>query len=43
MAFFKRTNLADNILPIDFSNKKNAMRDNVITRQTAIQILKNGG
>ena len=28
---------------IDFSNKKNAMRDNVITRQTAIQILKNGG
>ena len=35
--------LADNILPIDFSNRKNAMRDNVVTRQTAIQILKNGG
>ena len=39
----KEPTLADNILPIDFSNKKNAMRDNVITRQTAIQILKNGG
>ena len=33
MAFYKKTNLAENILPIDFSNKK-AMRDNVITRQT---------
>ena len=39
----KEPTLAENILPIDFSNKKNAMRDNVITRQTAIQILKNGG
>ena len=35
--------LADNILPIDFSNSKNAMRNNVVTRQTAIKILKNGG
>jgi len=35
--------LADNILPIDFSNRKNAMRNNVVTRQTAIKILKNGG
>ena len=26
--------LADNILPIDFSNSKNAMRNNVVTRQT---------
>ena len=39
----KEPTLADNILPIDFSNKKNAMRDNVVTRKTAIQILKDGG
>ncbi len=35
--------LADNILPIDFSNRKNAMRNNVVTRQTAIKILKTVG
>ena len=32
--------LADNILPIDFSNRKDAMRNNVVTRQTAIKMLK---
>ena len=35
--------LANNILPIDFSNRKNAMRDNVEIRKKAIDILKNGG
>ena len=35
--------LATNILPIDFSNRKNAMRDNVAIRKKAINILKNGG
>ena len=35
--------LADNILPIEFSNRNNAMRENVYTRKTAIELLKNGG
>ena len=35
--------LANSILPIDFSNRKNAMRDNVEIRKKAINILKSGG
>ena len=35
--------LADNILPIEFSNRTNAMRENVYTRKSAIETLKNGG
>ena len=35
--------LANNILPIQFSNRNNAMRENVYTRKVAIETLKKGG
>ena len=37
----KEPSLAPNILPIDFSNNKNAMRNNVNIRKEAINILNN--
>ena len=39
----KEPSLAPNILPIDFSNNKNAMRNNVNIRKEAINILNNNG
>ncbi len=39
----KEQSLAPNILPIDFSNNKNAMRNNVLMRKEAIKILKQKG
>ena len=39
----KEPSLAHSILPIDFSNSKDAMRKNVLVRREAIQILKNNG
>ena len=39
----KEPSLAPNILPIDFSNNKNAMRNNVNIRKEAINILNKNG
>jgi putative hemolysin len=39
----KEPSLAHSILPIDFSNSKNAMRNNVLVRRKAIEILKKNG
>ena len=44
MEFFNANQpLQVTFFPIDFSNRKNAMRDNVVTRKTAIKTLKDGG
>ena len=39
----KERSLAHSILPIDFSNSKNAMRNNVIVRRNAIKTLRENG
>ena len=39
----KEPSLATNILPIDFSDNKNAMRNNVNIRKEAVNILNNNG
>ena len=39
----KEPSLATNILPIDFSNNKDAMRNNVLIRKEAINILNRNG